>query len=124
MTITPVMSTGLSLSPKVSIANSLRGRGVASTARLPTASSGEVTPLSSAASASETATPAAPASSPARPRPPSDPTDDPTEDWGRAGAWRWSSRWQAYPLFVRGGLADGWRGPRETGGGAPFPSRD
>ena len=67
VTMTPPIRTGLSFSPNVRIANSLSGRGVASTARLPTASSGEVTPVSSAASASETATAAAPASRPAAP---------------------------------------------------------
>ena len=62
---TPPIRTGLSFSPNVSIANSLSGRGVASTARLPTASSGEVTPSTRAATASEAATAATPASRPA-----------------------------------------------------------
>ena len=64
---TPPMRTGLSAVPKVSIAHSLTGRGAASTARLATANSGDVTPVSSAATASAAATPAAPASRPATP---------------------------------------------------------
>ncbi len=67
MAITLPIRTGLSCSPKVLIANSFSGRGVSSTARLPTASKGDVTPVSRAATASETATAAAPARSPANP---------------------------------------------------------
>ena len=63
----PPISTGLSFSPNLSIASSLSGRGVASIARLPTASRGEVTPVSSAATPSEVAAAAAPASRPAAP---------------------------------------------------------
>ena len=43
--MTPPMSTGLSAVPKVSMAHSLTGRGAQSTARLPTESSGLVTPF-------------------------------------------------------------------------------
>ncbi len=57
--------TGLSAVPNVSIANSFSGLGVASTARLATESSGEVTPSMSAAVASEAATAATPARRPA-----------------------------------------------------------
>ncbi len=64
---TPPIRTALSALPKVSMAHSFTGLGAASTARLATAKSGEVTPESSAVAASAEATAATAAKRPATP---------------------------------------------------------
>ena len=101
--------------PDVPIANSLSGRGVASTARLPTASSGEVTPLSSAASASETATGRGPGEQARGTAGSSDPTG--SHRVGAPGAWRGPAgipacRSAAAPRMGGGGPRDRWGCPR------------